>query len=62
METLKVLVLAACTLLAGCAPNYSNHTDAKQKAMHEQYKKSQIPGAAEISKPIPRPVTMPVIH
>lgn len=65
MKNLKVLVLAGCVLLAGCANNYSYRTDAKHKAMHEQPKKSQIPGAAEISKPvtvIPKPVTMPVIH
>jgi hypothetical protein len=65
MKTLKILVLAGCVLLAGCANNYSYSTDAKQKVMYEQPQKSQIPGASEISKPvtvIPKPVTMPVIH
>ena len=65
MKTLKVLALASCVLLAGCANNYSYRTDAKQKAMHEQPQKSHIPGAAEMNKPvtvIAKPVTMPVMH
>ncbi len=64
MKTLKVLVLAGCVLLAGCANNYS-YSESKQKAMHEQPHKSQVPGADAMSKPvtvIPKPVTMPVIH
>lgn len=65
MKTSKILVLTGCILLAGCANNYSYRTDAKHKAIHEQTTKSQIPGAAAMSKPvtvIAKPVTMPVIH
>lgn len=66
MKTFKLLVLASSVvLLAGCTTNYSHNTGAKQKAMHEQPYKSQIPGAANMNKPvtvIAKPVTMPVIH
>lgn len=64
MKNFKFLLLAACALLAGCANNYS-YRDTKYKSMHEQPHKSQIPGAAEMNKPvtvIAKPVTMPVIH
>lgn len=65
MKTFKLLVLAGSVLLAGCTANYSYNTDAKQKAAYSQQKKSQIPGAADMNKPvtvIAKPVTMPVIH
>lgn len=65
MKNFKILALATCVLLAGCAPNYYNRTDAKPKATNDSYKKSEIPGAAGMNKPvtvIAKPVTMPVIH
>lgn len=66
MKTLKVLMFATgALLLVSCTPNYSNRPDVKQKVMHEQSYKSQIPGAADMNKPvtvIAKPVTMPVIH